>query len=208
VSTPTQATATTTAGAAVDELDPARVPLPAKPALPTEVWVALTDGRMALVKRRAPRAALKGKVALAKAVGPTIGRILVGGIDVGGQRIEALTLLSLATAKGRAQAAAEGLDVAAIYTVARRSLPQLLMEAIADVDPEGLDPLIEYYLVGATAVAAIRPEGAPESYVKIDDAEQLDKLLPDDRDLAKLLFEAITMGLRPFGVGSSSPPSS
>jgi len=189
--------------AAVESLDPARSPLPTP--LPTSEFVSLTDGRLAIVKRRPPRAALKGKVALAKLVGPTIGRVLVGGIDVNGKRVEALQLLSLASAKGRALAAAEGLDVAVLAEVARRSLPQLLMEALAEIDPDGLDALIEYYLVNACAVQA---RGEVESYIPISSAEQFDELLADDRDLGKLLIHAVTMGLRPFGVASSSPPSS
>jgi hypothetical protein len=198
-----------TAEAALEVADPARDPLPTP--IPTSVEVKLSDGRLATVKRRAPRAALKGKIALAKLLGPTLARVVGGGIDVGGKRVEALTLIALASKKGRERAAAEGLDVEKLYAVARAHLPTLLFEALAEVDPEQLDGVIDYYLVGACVVQVKTkgPDGADVlGYTPVLNPDQIDTLLSDDLDLGRLLLEAVTLGLRPFGAGASSSPSS
>lgn len=207
--TPTQAkeparTAAHTREDASRALEPGRSPLP--PRLPASGDVELASGRRATVKRRAPRAALKAKVALATAIGPTFARLLLGGVDVeladgARKRFEALDLLALATAAGRQAAAADGLDVAQLGAIVRRDLPGVLLGALAELDPDALDPVIEHYLVGAVVVEARGSTPEAPSYVPILDAAQLDELLDSDLDLGRLIVEAVTLGLAPFGVG-------
>lgn len=194
----------------LDLVDPDRAPLPATLAI--SATVPIGDGRHAQVKRRPPRQALKGKVALAKFLGPTVARLIIGGVDINGTRIEALTLLSLLTKKGREAAEAEGIDVDAFVAAARRALPQLILDAISgETDPEQLEDLYEYYLYGATVVEvrnAAESDKPPVTWTRIDNGQQLDELLPSDIALGRLLYEAIALGLAPFGVGSTPPPSS
>lgn len=184
--------------AALDELDGGRSPLP--PRHPTQTEIDLGHGYKAAIKRRPPRAALKAKAALAKVIGPTFGRLLLAGVTLDGRHYDALAIFKVFRSSTYAEElATDGVDVNRVRSAAKANLVPILIEALAELEPEALDDLIEYQLVGACAV------WTGETWVPIRSGEQLDQHLPHDMALGAMLVEAIKMGFAPF-VGPSSPP--